>query len=112
MITPVENGSTCDGASEQFGDSRAGLAGTGQSFLAGAGIGNTGVDDQGAHALIRIDHRQVLAADYHRCRAETVLREHAGDTSALIQLDQQQVLATGLADPRLGNAEQNAGNRR
>ena len=54
MITPVENGSTCSGASVQLARQRdAGGARARQPVLAGAGVGIAGVDHHGADACAR-----------------------------------------------------------
>ena len=106
MITPVENGSTCaDAQPSSCAQLGAGLARRGKPFLAGAGVGVAGVDHQRADRRVRIDRRQMLPRHHHRRGAEAVLREHAGDARAGVELHHQQVLARGLADTRLGDAQ-------
>jgi hypothetical protein len=77
--------------------------------LAGAGVGVAGIDDQRAdRRAAGRDGGQVGFADLHRCGAEAVQREYAGDGGALLQFHDQHVLAAGLLDAGFGIADFNA----
>ena len=107
MITPVENGSTWSVLdAERLADRDARGARVGEAGLAGARVGHAGVHHERADRALG---GEVLAADEHRCGAEAVAREDAGHARALVEGDQQQVLAVGLADAGLGDAEAHAG---
>jgi hypothetical protein len=43
--------------------------------------------------------------------AKAVLREHPRDSRAIVQFDNQQILAIGALDSGLGNAKRNPGHR-
>ena len=63
MITPVENGSTCSGATaEPRGQRGAGRARARQAVLAGAGVGVAGVDDDRARR-----RRRAARCSRHSC---------------------------------------------
>ena len=86
MITPVENGSTCSGATFSW---RA-------SAMQVARARTRPSSPVPALALpVLIDHgadvaaRQVLAAHLHRRGAEAVLREHAGHRGALVEQERR-----------------------
>ena len=107
MITPVENGSTCSGATPSSARQRgAGRRAPRQAVGAGAGVGIAGVDHAWRGCPAR---RQMLAAHLHRRGAEAVLREHAGHRRAFVEQQHRQVLAVGLADAGLGDADAHAG---
>ncbi len=107
MITPVENGKTCSGASfQQAGQCDAGGARANQPVFTRARVGVAGVDHHGAHAKAL---RQVLAADLHGGGAKPVLREHRAHSAAFVEQHHSQVFAVGLAHPRLGDAPAHAG---
>ena len=79
-----------------------------KTFLAGAGVGIAGIDDQCAYCRGRVEHRQVLARHHHRRRAKTVLREYARHLRAIVELDDQEVLAVRLAYVCCRDAKGNA----
>ncbi len=108
MITPVENGSTCSGATFQLARQRnARRAGAHQAIFAGTGVGVAGVDDHRADAVLA---GQVLAADLHRRSTKAVLREHAvPPTGAFVDQHHGQVFFVGLANTGLGDADAHAG---
>jgi len=95
---------------ELFGQGGAGGVGRGQPRGTGAGVGDAGVDHQGADACGAVPgRRQVAAAHLHRRGAEAVGGEHAGHGRAFGQGDHRQVAAVGLADAGLGNTKTDAG---
>ncbi|MDT4889183.1 hypothetical protein FQZ97_1258520 [compost metagenome] len=79
-----------------------GLAGVGESGLAGAGVGVAGVDD---HDTDLTAGPQMFAAYLHRRCGIAILGEHRAHGTALIEQEDGQVLAVGLADTGLRNAD-------
>jgi hypothetical protein len=77
--------------------------------LAGAGIGDAGIDHQRANFLAS---RQMLAAKLDRRGAETILGEHTGHRATGIQRHQRQVAAIFLADFGFSNTEANTRHRK
>ncbi len=77
-----------------------------ESGLAGAGVGVAGVDD---HDTDRAAGPQMLAAHLHRRRGVTILGEHRTHGTALIEQEDGQVLAIGLADARLRDTKAHTG---
>ena len=77
-----------------------GGAGAHQAIVPRARIRVTGVDHNGTHVLAT---GQMFTTDLHRSSAKTVLREHPGHRGAFVQQKHGQVLATDLADARLGH---------
>jgi hypothetical protein len=51
----------------------------------------------------------VFAADLHRGSAKTIGRKDAGNTGALIQQKNDQVLSSGFADTGFGNTDPDSG---
>ena len=51
----------------------------------------------------------MAAAQLDRCRAETVLREDAGDCASFVERQQREVAPVQLADARFGEAQADAG---
>ena len=76
----------------------AGRAGGPQSALACAGVGIASVHDKRTDLFSRVE---MGPSDQYRRRTEAVACEHACNTSPLVQRDQQQVFAVGLANAGL-----------
>ena len=93
------------GAAQQFRQGGAGGARSIHALLAGACIGVAGVHHQRADGLAGCE---MFARHRHRRGAKTVLGEDAGDRRAVIQLDDQHVLAVGALDPGFRRAQLNA----
>ena len=110
MMTPVENGSTCQGEQPSSRATASQLAraacrpGSPVPALAMPVFTTRARMPPACGAAARCSRQT-----QHRRGAEAVLGEHAGDGGACVEADQQQVAAVGLADAGLGDAEGDAG---
>ena len=76
-----------------------------QSFLPGTGIGETGIDQQGArHGL-----REMRARHGDRCGAKTILSEYGGGLGPGCTFDYHQIAPIRFANVGTCHAEANAG---
>ncbi len=107
MITPVENGRICVGATPNSWAKAAQVARVRQAIGPGAGIGIARIDQQGANALAAC---QMLTADLHGRGAVAVLRKHPGHAGAFVEQENAHVFAVGFAHTGFGHANAHTGN--
>ncbi len=93
MITPVENGSTCSGATPSRPASASQPRRARQPVGADAGVGVAGVDQQGADRRAR---GEPLLTELHRGGAEAVAGEDAGHRAALVEANKTRSRRFGL----------------
>ena len=87
---------------ERFRRGGAGRLRIGQSFGAGARVRDPRVHDNGADRLVVVE---ALAAERDGGGGEAVAREDARHAARLVDRDEQQVLAIGLADAGARHAQ-------
>ena len=82
-----------------------------QAIGARAGVGIARIDHHGTDGLAPTQVGQMLAADLHGRRTETVLGKDTRHTRTFIEQEHSEVFAMGFADTGFGNTDTDTSNR-